>query len=87
MGDEMAYATQVIREAFLDYEFVLGRDGNYGGGRAPRDRTLSFRLRDRWGNLPVERHLGEAGKSVGHHRGLGPKASAGTSHKSRSRRP
>ena len=45
-GDEMAYATQVIREAFAEYEVVWGSHGDYGGGRAPRDHTLSFRLRD-----------------------------------------
>ena len=47
--DEMAYATQVIREAYPDYDVVWGSHGDYGGGRAPRDHTLSFRLRDRWG--------------------------------------
>ncbi len=48
--DEMAYATQVIQEAFPEYQVVWGSHGDYGGGRAPRDHTLSFRLRDRWGN-------------------------------------
>ena len=48
-GDEMAHATQVIQEAFPEYEVVWGSHGDYGGGRAPRDHTLSFRLRDRWG--------------------------------------
>jgi hypothetical protein len=47
--DEMAYATQVIQEAFPDYDVVWGSHGDYGGGRVPRDHTLSFRLRDRWG--------------------------------------
>jgi hypothetical protein len=47
--DEMAYATQVIQEAFPEYEVVWGSHGDYGGGRAPRDHTLAFRLRDRWG--------------------------------------
>ena len=47
--DELAHATQVIQEAFPEYEVVWGSHGDYGGGRAPRDHTLSFRLRDRWG--------------------------------------
>lgn len=47
--DEMGYATQVIQEAFPEYEVVWGSHGDYGGGRAPRDHALSFRLRDRWG--------------------------------------
>src|SRR4051794_38180200 len=47
--DEMAYATQVIQEAFPEYEVVCGSHGDYGGGRAPRDHTLSFQLRDRGG--------------------------------------
>ena len=48
-GSEMADATQVIRETFPEYEVVWGSHGDYGGGRAPRDHTLSFRLRDQWG--------------------------------------
>lgn len=48
-GGEMAYATQVIQEAFPEYEVVWGTHGDYGGHRAPRDHTLAFRLRDRWG--------------------------------------
>jgi hypothetical protein len=48
-GDEMAYATAVIQEAFPEYDVVWGSLGDYGGGRAPRDHTISFRLRDRWG--------------------------------------
>lgn len=47
--DEMAFATAVIQEAFPEYDVVWGSHGDYGGGRAPRDHTLSFRLRDRWG--------------------------------------
>jgi hypothetical protein len=47
--DEMAYASQVIQEAFPEYEVVWARHGDYGGHRAPRDHTLAFRLRDRWG--------------------------------------
>ncbi|HZL87773.1 MAG TPA: hypothetical protein VFB96_05300 [Pirellulaceae bacterium] len=48
--DEMAYATQVIQEAFPEYEVVWGSHGDYGGHRAPRDHTLAFRLRDLLGN-------------------------------------
>jgi len=47
--DEMAHATQVIREAFPEYEVVWGCHSDFGGHRAPRDHTLAFRLRDRWG--------------------------------------
>lgn len=46
--DEMAYATEV-QEAYPDYEVVWGSHGDFGGHRAPRDHTLAFRLRDRWG--------------------------------------
>ena len=47
--DEMVYATQVIQEAYPEYDVVWGSHGDYGGGRAPRDHTLSFRIRDRLG--------------------------------------
>lgn len=47
--DEMAYAAQIIRAAFPDFEPVFGGHSSYGGHRAPRDHTISFRLRDRWG--------------------------------------
>lgn len=47
--NEMAYATAVIQEAFPEYAVVWGSHGDYGGGRVPRDHTLSFRLRDQWG--------------------------------------
>jgi hypothetical protein len=33
--DEMASATQVIQEAFPEYEVVWGSHGDYGGRRAP----------------------------------------------------
>lgn len=49
-ADEMAHAMQVIREAFPDYEPVFGGHSSYGGHRAPRDHTISFRLRDSGGN-------------------------------------
>jgi hypothetical protein len=46
---EMAHAMQVIREAFPEFEPVFGGHSAYGGHRAPRDHTISFRLRDQWG--------------------------------------
>lgn len=47
--EEMSYATQVIQTAFPEYDVVWGSHGDYGGHRAPRDHTLAFRLRDKWG--------------------------------------
>ena len=44
--DEMDHADRVIREAFPDMEPVFGGHSSYGGHRAPRDHTISFRLRD-----------------------------------------
>ena len=32
-----------------DFEPVFGGHSAYGGHRAPRDHTISFRLRDQWG--------------------------------------
>jgi hypothetical protein len=46
---EMGHARRVIREAFPDLEPVFGGHSAYGGHRAPRDHTISFRLRDQWG--------------------------------------
>jgi hypothetical protein len=48
-SDEMSHATQVIQRAYPEYEVVWGSHGDFGGGRAPRDHTLAFRLRDQWG--------------------------------------
>jgi hypothetical protein len=48
-GDEMAHAMQAIREAFPEFEPVFGGHSAYGGHRAPRDHTISFRLRDQAG--------------------------------------
>jgi hypothetical protein len=48
---EMKHARSVIREAFPDLEPVFGGHGNYGGHRAPRDHTISFRLRDSMGKF------------------------------------
>jgi len=47
--EEMEHAVEVIRQAFPDCEPVFGGHGAYGGGRAPRDHTISFRLRDQQG--------------------------------------
>lgn len=47
--DEMAHATGIIQQAYPHYAVVWGSHGDYGGGRAPRDHTLAFRLRDHWG--------------------------------------
>ena len=46
--DEMAHAYSVIRKAFPDMEPVFGGHSAYGGHRAPRDHTISFRLRDQF---------------------------------------
>jgi hypothetical protein len=43
---EKAHATSVISEAFPECGVVWGSHSSYGGHRAPRDRTVSFRLRD-----------------------------------------
>lgn len=43
---EMERARKVIRAAFPELEPVFGGHGDYGGHRAPRDHTISFRLRD-----------------------------------------
>ena len=48
-GDEMGYAAKVIQEAYPEYDVVWGSHGDFGGGLAPRDHTLGFRLRDRMG--------------------------------------
>ncbi len=47
--EEMAQAARVIKEAFPQYDVVFGGHGDYGGHRAPRDHTISFRLRDKRG--------------------------------------
>ncbi len=47
--DEMAHAYEVISQAFPEYDVVFGAHGDYGGHRAPRDHTISFRLRDERG--------------------------------------
>jgi hypothetical protein len=47
----MAHARQVICEAFPELEPVFGAHSDYGGHRAPRDHTISFRLRDQQGRF------------------------------------
>jgi len=47
--EEMSHAIRVIRDAFPKLEPVFGGHSAYGGHRAPRDHTISFRLRDEWG--------------------------------------
>ena len=41
----------IIREAFPQLEPVFGSHGDYGGHRAPRDHTVSFRLKDELGKF------------------------------------
>jgi hypothetical protein len=48
---EMAHVCQVIAEAFPDWTPVFGGHSAYGGHRAPRDHTISFRLRDAHGKF------------------------------------
>ena len=49
--DEMDHVRRVIAEAYPELEAVFGGHSAYGGHRAPRDHTISFRLRDRLGKL------------------------------------
>ncbi len=46
---EMAHVRDVIAQAYPEYEAVFGGHSAYGGHRAPRDHTISFRLRDSMG--------------------------------------
>jgi hypothetical protein len=48
---EMDRIRRVISEAFPDLTPVFGGHGNYGGHRAPRDHTISFRLQDERGQF------------------------------------
>ena len=48
---EMARARRLIAETLPDLHAVFAGHGSHGGHRAPRDRTFSFRLRDRLGRL------------------------------------
>ena len=45
----MDHAARVIKEAFPEYDAVFSGHSAHGGHRAPRDHTISFRLRDQWG--------------------------------------
>jgi hypothetical protein len=49
--EEMAHARKVIRQAVPDLQPVFGAHSDYGGHRAPRDHTISFRLRDEQGKF------------------------------------
>lgn len=49
--EEMARARRVIQDAFPGMAPVFGAHGDYGGYRAPRDHTISFRLRDEKGKF------------------------------------
>jgi hypothetical protein len=42
---------RAIGAAFPDLTPVFGGHGDYGGHRAPRDHTISFRLRDERGQF------------------------------------
>lgn len=48
---EMDRIRRVIQSAFPDLSPVFGGHGNYGGHRAPRDHTISFRLQDEAGTF------------------------------------
>jgi hypothetical protein len=51
LKEEMAHAQRVIREAFPEFDPVFGSHSDYGGHRAPRNHTISFRLRDQKGKF------------------------------------
>lgn len=42
---ELDHLRTAVRRAFPDGEIVMGGHGDYGGHRAPRDHTISFRIR------------------------------------------
>ena len=48
---EMAHIRAVIQEAYPDLIPVFGGHSAYGGHRAPRDHTISFRRQDRKGKM------------------------------------
>ena len=48
---EMAHARRIIQDAYPDLTAVFGAHSSYGGYRAPRDHTISFRLRDSHGQF------------------------------------
>ena len=47
----MTHARKVIEEAYPDCRAVFGGHGDYGGHRAPRDHTISFRIQDKNGKF------------------------------------
>lgn len=48
---EMDRIRRVIHAAYPDLTPVFGGHGAYGGHRAPRDHTISFRMRDERGQF------------------------------------
>lgn len=42
---EVEHLKAMVGQAFPDGRIVLGSHGDYGGHRAPRDHTISFRIR------------------------------------------
>ena len=48
---EMDRIRRVIKDAYPELTPVFGGHGAYGGHRAPRDHTISFRLRDERGQV------------------------------------
>jgi hypothetical protein len=48
---EMDRIRRVIKDAYPELTPVFGGHGAYGGHRAPRDHTISFRLRDERGQF------------------------------------
>jgi hypothetical protein len=48
---EMDRIRRVIRDAYPELKAVFGGHSAYGGHRAPRDHTISFRLQDERGQF------------------------------------
>ncbi len=42
---EVKHLRTMVGRAFPDGQLVMGGHGDYGGHRAPRDHTISFRIR------------------------------------------
>ena len=70
--DEMAHATQVVQEAYPEYEVVWGSHGDYGGGRAPPRPHAVVPTPRPHGRVSFQRHLGRSGWLVQPHRRVGP---------------
>lgn len=47
--EEMDKFRRTVSEAFPELEAVFGSHGDFGGHRAPRDHTITFRLRAQMG--------------------------------------